>query len=421
MTGFQARAVAACAVLCTLDGVDVFSITFAAPAIARELHVAKDALGYVFAAGLIGMALGSLLLSPLADLYGRRRLVIGALVLMIVGTAWTALAPGLAAIAASRVLTGLGIGAMISVINPLAAEYANARRRDLSVTLMNLGFPLGGVVGGIVAAAVLPDYGWRALFIVATALAGIMLAAVAAVLPEPLVGLLARPRADTLARVNAFLANCRQPALSGLPLRAAPRERSFAALLSPAVRATTLRIALVYFLYVMSVFYIQSWVPALVVGAGFSPAQAAGASVVLNLGGIAGGLLLGLLVPLIGLRRVVVAALLLTAAGIVLFGIVAPTLLALQAMAAIAGVATIGGMTNLYAIVSRSFPRAARAWGTGFVIGIGRFGSALGPALAGILLANGFVRAEVSWALALPAIAAATILAFSTLDDHGRA
>ncbi len=171
----------------------------------------------------------------------------------------------------------------------------------------------------------------------------------------------------------------------------------------------------------MSVFYIQSWVPSLVVGAGFSPAQAAGASVILNLSGIVGGLLLGLLVPRVGLKRVVVFALLLTAAGIVLFGAVPPTLFALQAMAGVAGVATIGGMTNLYAVVSRSFPAAARASGTGFVIGFGRFGSALGPALGGVLLAHGFVRSEVSWALALPAIIAATILAFATLTNRDQA
>ncbi len=224
MTGFQQRALAVCAMLCALDGFDVFSITFAAPTIAREFHIAKDALGFVFAAGLIGMALGSLFLSPLADLYGRRSVVIGSLILMIGGTVWTALAPGLGAIGASRVLTGLGIGAMVSVINPLAAEYANNRRRDISVTLMNLGFPSGGVIGGVIAAALLPHYGWRAIFVVATVLAVAMLAVVALFLPEPLTGLLARPRASTLDRVNAFLKRCGQPASPNYRRTSRPRR-----------------------------------------------------------------------------------------------------------------------------------------------------------------------------------------------------
>ncbi len=418
MTGFQKRALTVCALLNVLDGFDVFSITFAAPAIARELHIAKDALGFVFAAGLIGMALGSLLLSPLADLYGRRSVVLGALLLMIVGTVWTAVAPGLPGVGASRVLTGLGIGALVSVINPLAAEYANSRRRDLCVTLMNLGFPAGGVIGGLAATALLPHVGWRAIFIVATVLAVAMLVVTLVWLPEPLTGLLARPRATTLTRVNAFLARCHQPAIAALPAHVAHAKRSFAALLTPAARGTTLRITLIYFLYVMSVFYIHSWIPSLVVGAGYTPAQAAGASVILNLSGVVGGLGFGLLVPRFGLKPIVIVALLLSAAGIVLFGAVPPRLGALQAMAAVVGVATIGGMTNLYAVVSRSFPAAARASGTGFVIGIGRFGSALGPALGGILLAHGLVRAEVSWALALPAAAAAAILGLARLTDR---
>ena len=418
MTGFQKRALAVCAVLCALDGFDVFSITFAAPSIAHEYHIAKDALGFVFAAGLIGMALGSLFLSPLADLYDRRSVVIGSLVLMIAGTVWTAIAAGLPAIGASRILTGLGIGAMVSVINPLAAEYGNARRRDICVALMNLGFPSGGVIGGVAAAALLPDYGWRSIFVAATILAVVMLGVTLVWLPEPLTGLLVRRRPETLARVNAFLDRCSQPALAALPEHIARDKRSFAALLSPEARVTTLRIFAIYFLYMMSVFYIQSWVPTLVVSAGHSPSQAAGVSVILNLGGIVGGLALGLLVPHVGLKPVVVFALLLTAAGIVLFGLVPPSLGTLRAMAAIAGVATIGGVTNLYAVVSRGFPAAARASGTGFVIGLGRFGSALGPALGGVLLAHGFVRAEVSWALALPAILAAAILGFARPSDR---
>lgn len=410
MTGFQLRALIIVGVLNLLDGFDVFSITFAAPAIVREYHIAKDALGFVFAAGLIGMALGSLILSPLADLYGRRSVVIGALVAMIAGTVWTAASTTLPGLAASRVLTGLGIGAMVSVINPLYAEYANARRRDTAVAICNLGFPLGGVVGGIVAAAILPTLGWRAIFIVASGIAVVLLGVVLAALPEPLTGLLVRPGPKTLARVNAFLARCGQPALAVLPPHVARGKRAFAALLTPAARVTTLRIAAIYFLYVMSVFYIQSWVPTLVAEAGYPPATAAGVSVILNLSGVAGGIVFGFLVPRVGLKPVVVFTLLLTAAGIVLFGSVPPEINALRAMAAVAGVATIGGMTNLYAVVSRSFPAAARATGTGFVIGLGRFGSALGPALGGIMLAHGFIRAEVSWALAAPAVAAALLL-----------
>lgn len=419
MSAFQIGAVAIIVVLCALDGFDVFAITFAAPTIEREMGIGKGQLGLVFSAGLIGMAVGSFLLSPLADAYGRRTMVIASLVLMMLGTLWTALAPDLIGLALSRFGTGLGIGAMIAVINPLAAEYANGRRRDLSVTLLNLGFPVGGVIGGLLAAQLLPVYGWRSIFYAAAALALVMLVVVLAFLPEPITGLLARSRPDALARVNAYLARCGQPALYELPPIPPKRpSRSVAAVLGRADRAGTLTVASIYFLYVMSVFYIQSWIPSMVASAGYAPSEAAIVSVWMNVTGVVGGLLFGFAAIRFGLKPMVITAFACTAAAIVLFGIVPPRLGVLTAMAAFVGFSTIGGMAVLYAVVSRSFPGATRASGTGFVIGLGRVGSAIGPLLAGMLFALGFERALVSIAMAAPAILAAIILGRLRLGTH---
>lgn len=419
MSAFQLRAVAIIVILCALDGFDVFAITFAAPAIEREMGIGKGQLGIVFSAGLIGMAIGSFLLSPLADTYGRRTMVIFSLLLMMIGTLWTALAPDLSGLALSRFGTGLGIGAMIAVINPLAAEYANGRRRDMTVTLLNVGFPVGGVIGGLLAAQLLPVYGWRSIFYGASALALVMLAVVLAFLPEPVPGILARGKPDALKRVNAYLAHCGQPALSELP-PAPPKRRagSVAAVLGSGDRANTLTIASIYFLYVMSVFYIQSWIPSIIGSAGYAPSQAAIVSVWMNITGVIGGLIFASAALRFGLKPMVITAFTCTAAAIVLFGIVPPRLGVLTAVAAFVGFSTIGGMAVLYAVVSRSFPGATRATGTGFVVGLGRVGSAIGPSVAGLLFSLGFERALVSVAMAAPAILAAFILARKRLGAH---
>ena len=106
MSGFQTRAVATTVALCALDGFDVFAITFAAPALLAEWSIGKAELGIALSAGLLGMALGSLLLSPLADSFGRRRMLFVALAIMVLGTAWTAVAGGLGGLIASRLFTG---------------------------------------------------------------------------------------------------------------------------------------------------------------------------------------------------------------------------------------------------------------------------------------------------------------------------
>lgn len=419
MRQFQILALAIVILLCALDGFDVFAITFAAPAIEREFAIGKAALGVAFSSGLIGMALGSLLLAPAADIYGRRRLVFVSLTLMVIGTLWTATVGSIGALALSRLLTGLGIGAMISTINPMAAEYANARRRDFAVSLLNIGYPLGGMIGGVTAAQMLPVLGWRAIFVTAAILAVVMGIIVATCLPEPIPGILARPGETGLARVNHYLAQCGQPPLATLPAPATGNRRSFALLLGRGEWANTLRITAIYFLFVLAVFFIQTWLPSLVAQMGYTPSSAAIVSTIMNLSGIVGGLTLSLLAPRLGLKPTVVLAMLLTVAAIVLFGMVTPSLGWLQAVAVLVGVSTIGGMTNLYAVVSRSFPAAARASGTGFVIGIGRFGSALGPALGGALLAMGFERGAVGWIMAVPAAGAALILLLTRVRSFG--
>ena len=411
MSRHQIIAVAVTIALCALDGFDVLAITFAAPALLIDWGIGKAELSYVLSAGLLGMAGGSLLIAPAADVIGRRNLVFLSLVLMISGTAWTAVANGIAELILSRVLTGLGIGAMIAVINPLAAEYANARRRDLTVSLLNIGYPIGGIAGGFLAAYLLTAFGWRAIFVCAAVSGIAMLFVVWRWLPEPIAYIVARPRADALARVNAYLKHCGIAAVAQLPppppgADALPVKNLF----RDGMAWVTLKIMSIYFLYVIALFYMQTWVPVLVAGAGISPANAAIVSVCLSIGGVFGGLFIAFATTRLGLKPIVVTAL--TGGGlfIVLFGWLPPSLALFATTAAVAGFFLFGGMIGLYAVVARTFPAHMRASGTGFVIGIGRLGSALSPLLAGFLFSAGLDRAGVGVVMAVPALLAAIVL-----------
>ena len=410
MSSTQWLGVAATVVLCALDGFDVLAITFAAPAIARGWGIDKSQLGLVFSAGLLGMALGSFFLAPAADRYGRRALVLVSLAIMVSGTLWTATSANFELLVFSRLYTGLGIGAMIAVINPLAAEYANARRRDVAMSLVNIGFPIGGVVGGLIAAMVLPIAGWRALFWGASALGTAAALLVVVVLPEPATSIAARGGSDALARVNAYLRRCgKRPVASlnaGSKLTGAPILALFRGELAP----MTLAITAIYLLFVMTMFFMQSWLPTLIADLGLAAGAAAGIAVWLSIGGIAGGLVLGLAAMRFGLKPAVLAALFLSATLVAMFGFVPANPALLQVAAAMAGFAVFGGIIGLYAVVSRSFPVAVRASGTGFVIGVGRLGSALSPLIAGALLAAGFGRIGVCVLMALPALLAGLLL-----------
>lgn len=420
MSGTQVAAVAVTVALSALDGYDVLSVTFVAPAIVRDWQVGRAALGIVLSAGLAGMALGSLALAPLADRIGRRRLVLGSLGLMATGMLLSALARSLPELAAWRVLTGLGIGTMVAVINPVAAEFANARRRPLALAMMAMGYPAGGLVGGLLAAALLRVFDWRAVFAAGAVAALLLIPVVLRFLPEPLAFLLSKPRPDGLMRVNALLARCGQDSIAAMPAPAAKGAGGYAAIFAPRQRATTLRIAAANLMFVMTVYYVLSWMPQMVADLGFAPSSASLVASVANLFGVAGGLTLGAIAQRNGVRRSTVAMMVGLGLATAAFGAAPASLPLLTAAAGICGYFLFGGIAGIYAMLATSFSADARASGSGFVIGVGRIGSAVAPSLAGFLYAEQLGRGVVSASFGLLAVAAGLLLAFGPIRaSHG--
>lgn len=391
----QVAAVATIVALSALDGYDVLSVTFAAPAIVQAWGIGKVALGAVLSAGLVGMALGSLLLAPLADIVGRRPLVMFGLVLMALGMSLSATAHSLALLSTSRVVTGLGIGVMVAVINPMAAEFANARRRPLALSLMAMGYPLGGLIGGLLASVLLHAYGWQAVFIAGGVGALLMFPVVLYFLPESLGFLLTRQDPKSLGRINALLVAVGQPPVDSLS-GSTGRKSGYAAIFARAQRATTLRIMAANLLYVLAVYYILSWLPQMVVDAGFPPAKASLVAATANLVGLGGGLTLGMLATRAGLQRTTVVMMVGLGVSVAVFAATPHSLPMLVVAAAMCGFFLFGGISGIYATLAISFADAARASASGFVIGVGRIGSAVAPLLAGWLLANGFDNGDVS-------------------------
>lgn len=411
MSRYQKIAVAVVVALCMLDGLDVMAITFAAPAIKAAWGIEQAKMGLVLASGLLGMAAGSLLIAPAADFVGRRRMLFVSLAVMVSGTIWTAFTHNVTNLMLSRIYTGLGIGTMVAVISSLAAEYSNARSRDFSVTIFSIGFPIGGMLGGLLAAYLLPNYGWPAIFMVASLFGVLMLPAMWRFLPEPIAPMIARPKSDTLKRVNDYLKRCGLQTVTQLPPPTSDGQTTpLKALFAPGMAGTTLLITTIYFLHVITLFFVQSWLPSLVASVGFAPAQAALIAIWLNVGGIIGSPLLGATSARAGLKTLVFLALCGGALLTALFALVPPAFVLLALGSAAMGFFLQSGMAGLYATIARTFPAHMRASGTGFVIGVGRIGSIFGPAVGGMLMAAGVARSSVAIAMALPSFVAALLL-----------
>ncbi len=412
MSGTQVRAVALTVLLSALDGFDVLSATFAAPAISMAWGVGKAVLGVVLSAGLAGMALGAFLLAPLADVIGRKAMVLIALALMAVGMLLSAFATDMTTLALWRVVTGLGVGSCVAVINPIAAEFANARRRALTVSMMAIGYPLGGVVGGLIAAALLKAHGWSSVFLAGFVAAVVLLPITSWLLPESLAFLLTRRGEGALKRLNAVLTRCGHDPLDALPIADEIKARGYAAVFSPEQLGGTLWITLCNALFVLTVYYVLSWLPQMVADAGFPPAKASLASATASLAGVAGGLLLGWMAQGGGLRVLVGGGMVALGLATAAFGLTPPVLSLLIGAAGVCGFFLFGAASGAYAVLATTFRDEARASGTGFVSGTGRVSSAIAPSLAGALFAAGLSRAEVSIAFGACSVLAGLILFF---------
>lgn len=396
-----------------LDGFDVLAISFASPGIAREWGIDRAALGFVLSMELIGMGAGSIFLGGVADKIGRRRTLLGCLVVMTIGMLMATQARNLYSLSIWRVITGLGIGGMLATINAVASEFSNSRRRALCVSLMAIGYPIGAVVGGSIAAMLLRQGDWRAVFWFGAAATAAFIPLVFLLVPESIEWLCQRQPANALAAVNRSLTRLRRAAVDALPaVSLETRKRSAAGIFSPQFVRITLLMSFAYFLHVISFYFIIKWVPKIVVDLGFTASSAAGVLVWLNVGGATGGAVLGLLSLRFGLKGLTMLVLAMSTVMLAAFGRSQADLTHLAIICAIAGFFTNAGIVGLYGILAQVFPTNLRATGTGFAVGTGRAGSVLAPIIAGFLFKAGYGLEFVAIAMGIGSFAAAILLGF---------
>jgi benzoate transport len=394
-----------------MDGFDVLSISFSSPGIAKDWGVAKDTLGWILSMELVGMALGSVLLGGVADRIGRRPTILGCLVAMSVGMFGASLAGGVPTLLAWRLLTGFGIGGMLASINAAAAELSSERRRSLAVSLMVIGYPLGGVFGGVIVQRLLSGGTWHDVFIFGGWVTAAFIPIVWFLLPESVAFLDRRRRPGSLDAINRILTRFgHEPMAAPTPGTVESARRSVMDIFKPGLILATVLIALGYFAHATSFYFIIKWVPKLVVDMGFPPRAAAGVLTWANVGGAAGVVIFGLIAARVSLKALTLVTLLGSSAMVVWFGRGSHDLASLSATVAIAGVFTNSAIGGYYMLFAKVFPTHVRATGTGFSVGVGRGGAVLAPVAAGYLFQAGFGMQAVATIMAMGSLLSAAAL-----------
>ena len=412
-----------CALVAILDGFDLQAIAYTGPVIAREWGIEPTALGVVFSAALAGMTFGALLVGMLGDRFGRKLAVGLSVATFGVFTLAIVSAHSYTELLVYRFLAGLGIGGAIPSVTTLMAEYAPDRLRTMLIALMSIGIPLGGVLGGLLAAQIIPVWGWKSVFFIGGVFPLLLLPVIVMLLPESLHFLVTKGGRVSSTTVAAIL-NRINPAgeyqgndtfvvpearLEGFPLKH---------VFGRGLVRNTLLLWAAFFINLLAMYFLMTWLPAILVESGFVISKAINVAVLFSLGGALGGLILARLMARYGSRQMLMVFFFLAAflcTVVIRLGGSAPTFL--MVVIFLSGFLTISAQIGLNALAASIYPSDIRATGVGWALGIARVGAIAGPVLGGILAALGLDIQGYFLIFGLVLLVAAVAIALIQFND----
>jgi AAHS family 4-hydroxybenzoate transporter-like MFS transporter len=388
--GFQLRVVILCLCVQFLDGFDQQALAYAAPALRGAWDVSQQELGRVFGFQAFGTGIGSVLLAPLADVFGRKRIMMTAVAIFGLLTLGTVFVTDIGQLLILRSLTGFGLGAALPLTFVVANEYAPLRIRARMVASMACGFAIGAASGGLLQAEMVPYFGWQGIFYVGGVVPLLLAAALLLFLPESVRFLATREgRSGEIASILKRL----DPTLdvsaeTKFVLPAEPKKPGFkpAQLFTEKRAVTTILLWLTYLASLVSLNTLNNWLPVALTTAGLSGQQAVRITTLFQFGGIAGVLSLGVLADRIGYHKVLIAAFAMLAVFIAATGSVGGYAPALVATVAGMGFFLVGANNTLNAFATTLYPTDIRSTGVSWAGSFGRFVGGFGPIVGGMLL-----------------------------------
>ena len=402
---FQIRVLTLCALAVMLDGFAAQMIGYVAPSLAREMHLGPAALSRIFALSLVGLMLGALTFGPVADRFGRRRVIVTCTLLFGLFTLATAFADSAASLTILRFLAGLGFGGVMPNAIALTAEYAPQRRRGTMVTIMFCGFPIGATIVGFAAVPILPAFGWRGVFVLAGIMPLLLVPVLALLLPESIRHLVIHGQETE--RVKQLLARVNPQLVFGSDTNFVVQEERAPGL--PVLHLfrhgrglATILLWIGFFVSLLDIYLLSSWLPTVFHDAGITLSLSVIATAVFQGGGVVASLILGIFMDRFGAFRAVAIIYALGAVFVAFLGY-SHSIFSIMGCAFFAGAGIVGGQTGTNVLAASFYPTYIRSTGVGWGLGIGRIGSIVGPIFGGIMLSLHWPLTTIFMAAAISA------------------
>nr|WP_314578089.1 MFS transporter [uncultured Pseudomonas sp.] len=411
VTRFQWLICLLCFFVTALDGLDTAAAGFIAPALREEWGLTPGQLNPVLGAALLGLMFGAFAAGPLADRFGRKTVLLGSVLCFGGWSIAAAFSHNVETLTLLRFLTGLGLGGAMPNAITLTSEYCPTRRRSLMVTSMFCGFTLGSALGGIVAAHMVPLYGWRSVLMIGGVLPVLFLPVLAVLLPESASFLVLR-RTNHRERVERILRRIAQmpEGWSGRFVVTDTKEKAHSPvhlILRGALSRGTLLLWTAFFMSLLIIYMMTNWLPMLIKDTGLTLSQAALVSAMFQIGGTVGAVFLGGAMDRFDPWRVLTLAYVVGAGFLWFIGQYYHDFTLLIVGVAGMGACISGTQVGANALASGFYPTASRATGVAWSHGVGRIGSVTGTLGGGALLGLGLSFDGIFSLLMLPALLAA--------------
>ncbi|MFO6502152.1 MFS transporter [Serratia marcescens] len=404
-----------CAFIIVFDGFDLAVLGVVLPELMANWGITAAQAGLLGSYTLVGMMLGAILLGPLSDKIGRKKTISLCIITFSLFTLLCGFSVNAGQFGWCRFIAGMGLGGVMPSVTALTSEYSPKSKRSLMVGLMFSGYSIGGMLAALSGIYLIPVAGWQSIFYIA-ALPLIVLPWMLSHLPESAAFLVKTEQHDRLKRLLEKIAPdyIHQPGTKFISSSSAGIKAGKATLkdlFAERRGLSTLMFWLVFFMSLFVIYGMTSWLPKLMLQAGYPLGSSLSFLFALHLGTIVGALSSCWLMDRMNGRRILIGYFLLGAATLVLLGTQTPVYI-LYSLLIIAGASTIGTQIAMSSYVARFYPGTMTSTGLGWGLGIGRIGAILGPFMGGVLIDSELTLQQNFMAFALPSLLAAVCLLF---------
>lgn len=404
-----------CFLIILFDGYDLVVYGTVVPVLTEEWNLSSVEAGAMGSYGLFGMMFGAIFFGILADRIGRKNVIAISLILFSLFTLLCGFAGTPTVFSSYRFLAGLGLGGIMPNVIALLTDYAPKKMRSMVVSIVLCGYSFGGMLAPILGIFLMPSLGWQSIFWFA-GIPLLFLPLMMKHLPETSSHLIRMNRKDELIGILSKVSPIIKFKIDDEITEAEKTESNLpvVGLFKDSRALSTLMFWIAFFMCLLMVYGLNTWLPKLMIEAGYALNSSLSFLIVLQGGAIVGTLIIAKLCDRYGSKKMLVPLYALGAVSLTLLGMGGSSFI-IYTLVAIAGACTIGAQNLVQAYVSQYYPPNIRSTALGMASGIGRVGGMLGPLLGGFLLSISLPIQLNFIAFAIPGLLAAIALSFVPL------